>query len=333
MTSVIEKNEVEERFRSLKRWTSSDFAGVDVRHKVSIYVEDWIKEALQPLVEQAEVKTQDLVLPEELKARIQADASFASAKETLDRGTGFVIFRLLPDPLDSGRYGSNEEMARYAFLLIQAIGQPIAQHLNGTKIWDVKDVGGSVKDGARFSTTNLESGFHNDGADAAKGLDYVGLLVYHRAMEGGISQLTCGYTIHDLMRKRHPELYASLAEQSWWMDKRGGLLPGESPAALHQVFRYSPAPEDELTIRYHRTWIEHGHLHVQQPLSELQTAAMDALDALQHTDGTLAEFYLERGDLIFFNNLKLFHNRTEFKDWPEAHKKRHLLRFWLHRYP
>ena len=38
---------------------------------------------------------------------------------------------------------------------------------------------------------------------------------------------------------------------------------------------------------------------------------------------------LERGDLQFVHNHSMLHDRSAFVDWPEAEKRRHLLRLWL----
>ena len=38
---------------------------------------------------------------------------------------------------------------------------------------------------------------------------------------------------------------------------------------------------------------------------------------------------LQPGDMQFVYNHSLLHDRTGFTDWPEAEKRRHLLRLWL----
>ena len=41
------------------------------------------------------------------------------------------------------------------------------------------------------------------------------------------------------------------------------------------------------------------------------------------------DMQLEVGDMQFVHNHTVLHDRTAFRDWPEAHQKRHLLRLWL----
>ena len=37
----------------------------------------------------------------------------------------------------------------------------------------------------------------------------------------------------------------------------------------------------------------------------------------------------ERGDVQWLKNSVILHKRTEYEDWPEPERKRHLLRLWL----
>ena len=38
---------------------------------------------------------------------------------------------------------------------------------------------------------------------------------------------------------------------------------------------------------------------------------------------------LEPGDIQWLSNHTVMHARTEYEDWPEPQRKRHLLRLWL----
>ena len=41
------------------------------------------------------------------------------------------------------------------------------------------------------------------------------------------------------------------------------------------------------------------------------------------------EMMFEPGDMQFMNNHVMYHSRTEFEDYPEEDRKRHLIRMWL----
>jgi hypothetical protein len=38
---------------------------------------------------------------------------------------------------------------------------------------------------------------------------------------------------------------------------------------------------------------------------------------------------LQQGDIQLINNYVVMHSRTEYEDWPEPERKRHMLRLWL----
>lgn len=41
------------------------------------------------------------------------------------------------------------------------------------------------------------------------------------------------------------------------------------------------------------------------------------------------DMWLEPGEMQFISNHTIFHARTEYQDWPERERRRHLLRLWL----
>jgi hypothetical protein len=63
------------------------------------------------------------------------------------------------------------------------------------------------------------------------------------------------------------------------------------------------------------------------PLTEAQKAA---LDAYRNTVAQCAaEIPFVPGDVQFLNNYVTLHTRRAYQDWPDARRKRHLLRLWL----
>jgi hypothetical protein len=61
-------------------------------------------------------------------------------------------------------------------------------------------------------------------------------------------------------------------------------------------------------------------------------AQLEALDELERIASS-PEFYLDmsigEGDIQFLNNRVLLHGRTNYEDWPEVERRRHMLRLWL----
>ncbi|HVC98587.1 MAG TPA: TauD/TfdA family dioxygenase [Pirellulales bacterium] len=244
----------------------------------------------------------------------------ASARRTLEAGRGFVILERLPVEGCSQR----ESTALY-WLIGQLLGDPVQQNVEGTLLYDVRDTGQNVAAGARFSVTNYESSFHTDNSFGATIVDYVGLLCLRTAKLDGLSQMVSGYAAHDVLLRENPDVLKTLFHE-FHVDRRGGLREGESPTVRHPVFaRLGPG----LIIRYLRYWIEAGHEKVGQPLTPAQRHALDVFDDVLRRPELRAEFSLDPGQMYFINNRWILHNRTDFFDYPEPERQRHLVRLWL----
>lgn len=263
-----------------------------------------------------------------LRAADEPCAAYADeltpARDALENGRGFLILRGLPTDC----YSPSEMQIAY-WLLGQLLGQPHEQNVQGVLLYDVRDTGKDVRYGARFSVTNAESSFHTDNSFGDSIADYVGLLCIHPARSGGLSQVISGFSVHNALLQRHPELLAALY-QPFHFDRRGGIRLGESPTVLHPVLDWDGR---DLTYRYLRYWIESGYEKIGQTLSDAQRQALDALDETANDPALRVEFALEPGDLFFVNNRWILHNRTAFEDHTEAECRRHLVRLWLRRFP
>jgi alpha-ketoglutarate-dependent taurine dioxygenase len=259
-----------------------------------------------------------------LTADEKADLSryLASAQHDLEQGRGFVVLDRLP----IGGISHREAIALY-WMLGQLLGEPVDQNVQGTLLYDVRNSGQDVAQGARFSVTRYESSFHTDNSFGETVLDYVGLLCLKTARSGGVSQVVSGLTAVAVLRREHPEALETLG-RSFHVDRRGGVRAGEAPTVLRPAIeRRGPEP----LFRYLRYWIEAGHEKAGEPLSPAQREALDRLDEVLNRPALWAEFSLEPGQVYFVNNRWILHNRTAFEDDPLPERRRHLVRLWLER--
>jgi alpha-ketoglutarate-dependent taurine dioxygenase len=252
--------------------------------------------------------------------RAEPGGALAAAKDDLDRGRGFIILDRLP----VDRLPEREAVALY-WMIGQLLGEPFAQNVQGTLLYDVRDSGQDVARGARFSVTNYESSFHTDNSFGAEPLDYVGLLCLQTGRSGGISQVVSGPAVVAALRREAPEALEVL-RRPFHVDRRGGVRAGEAPTVLRPVIDLD-GPEP--LFRYLRYWIEAGHEKAGAPLSPDRRAALDRLDEVLGRPALRAEFALEPGQIYFLNNRWILHNRTAFEDDPEPGRRRHLVRLWL----
>jgi alpha-ketoglutarate-dependent taurine dioxygenase len=244
------------------------------------------------------------------------------ARTALASGRGFVILDRVP----LERYSDPEAQAIY-WLIGQMLGTPCAQNVQGTLLYDVRDTGQDVAQGARFSVTSYESSFHTDNSFGSEIVDYVGLLCLHTAKTGGLSQLLSAYALHNELLAHHTRELETLY-QPFHFDRRGGVREGESPTVQYPIFAWDGR---DLTVRYLRYWIEAGQQKIGEPLTPAQGKALDVLDNLSRRRDLLVEFNLEPGQMFFINNRWLLHNRTAFTDYPEPERRRHYVRLWLKR--
>ena len=123
----------------------------------------------------------------------------APAKHDLEQGRGFVVLDRLP----VDRMSERAATALY-WMIGQLLGEPTAQDVQGTLLYDVRDAGQDVAKGARFSVTNYESSFHTDNSFGETVVSYVGLLCLKTARSGGISQVVSGPAVVEALRREDP---------------------------------------------------------------------------------------------------------------------------------
>jgi len=251
----------------------------------------------------------------------ELESNVTEIKDLLENKIGFVIIE--------GDYlfekFSRREICLLYYLIGQLLGKPLYQNAQNVLLYDVKDEKKSLSEGARFSVTSYESGFHTDNCFGDEIVDYVGLLCYHQAKEGGASQIVSGLTVFEELKQKHPDLL-NLLKKEFFHDKRGGVRPGEAKIGVFPIYNELP---NGVLLRYLRAWIEAGHEKAETPLTETQLKAFNTIDAIANQKHLQAEFYMKQGDMFFINNRWIMHNRTSFVDFDELEKKRHLVRLWI----
>jgi len=245
----------------------------------------------------------------------------ARVRDILDHGVRFAIVDRLP----VAEMETHEATAVY-WLLSSMISRPVAQKLDGTLIYDVLDTGQEALPGSgvRPDKTNIEIRFHNDNAYNNTPPDYVGLLCLRQAMSGGHSRVISFHSAHNALVMRHPNELPRLY-QPFWFDRQREFHPGESSVFAAPVFE-NPA---ELKARFSVHQINSGYALRGEPIDDEGAAAISAMFDTVEEDGLSVDFDLEPGQMQFVDNRALGHSRTEYLDYPEPERKRHLVRLWM----
>ena len=200
-------------------------------------------------------------------------------------------------------------------------GAARSQNAKGHVLGHVKDMGLSSKDpNVRIYQTSERQTYHTDSCDV------VALLCLKTARSGGLSTQVSSTTIFNEMRRRRPDLLALLFEPVA-TDRRGEVPVGMKPWFEIPVFNWH---EDHLTAIYQRQYIDSAQRLPGVPrLSPRKIEALDLFDDLANDPALNLHMEFRPGDMQFVHNHQILHSRTDFEDWPELEKRRHLLRLWL----
>ena len=243
-------------------------------------------------------------------------AHLTNLRETLLHGIGFEVLRGLPVATYT------PEFAATIFCGIGShLGSARSQNAMGHILGHVRDSGADAANpNTRIYQTAQRQTFHTDSSDV------VGLLCIREAMEGGKSLLVSTATLYNEMRRQRPDLVALLFEPIA-TDRRGEVPEGQKPYFEIPVLSWHAG---FLTGLYQRQYVDSAQRFPDaMRLTVRHVEALDLFDRLANDPRLHFGMQLQPGDMQFVYNHALLHDRTAFRDWPEAHQKRHLLRLWL----
>ena len=242
-------------------------------------------------------------------------ADVAAWREEVLRGRGFIVLNTLP----KDRY-TEDDLGMLFFGLGTHFGRAVSQSSMGDRLGHVVDVGGKDRR-ERAYRNSRELTMHTDRADV------VGMLCIRKATEGGLSGYVSTHTIYNEILASRPELVEPLFT-GFRYHRRGEESPGEPAITPYRVPVLSES-EGVLSVVWLRAYIEMAAKELGTPLTDDERAALDYFEEVGQRDDVKLTFMLEPGQMIFFNNCVMLHNRTSFEDDPDPARKRHLLRLWL----
>ncbi len=239
----------------------------------------------------------------------------ALAAAQVRAGRGFVILRGLPvDDMDVEQYSA----AVYG--IGQHFGFALSQNAQGERITTVIDAS-AVDATPRMYRSNLELRPHTDITAM------IALASWQKSQSGGASVIVSGVTVHDEIRRRAPHLLEPLY-RGYHYHRLGEEGAGESAATEWRVPVFANC-NGQLSVRYQRAGIASGQREMNLPLSALDVEALNLFDEIASAPENRLAFFLERGDMIVINNYTVMHARTRFVNFPEAERRRLLVRLWL----
>ncbi len=264
----------------------------------------------------ADGREMDQISPETFRLPKLSERIADTLKEVLS-GRGFVLLRGFP----VDRYSVPE--AAIAYLGIGShFGKFRSQNAMGHLLGHVRDIGKDIREKTtRYYQTNRGLEYHTDSSDI------VALLCLKTAKSGGASRIVSSVTLHDEILKRRPDLWEVLFHP-FPTDRRGEIPPGKKPWFDVPVFNWHAG---ELTTIYVGQYIRSAQENFPEArrLTDLEVEAIAFLDELCNDPELNLTMDFRPGDMQFLHNHQLLHSRTDYEDWAEPEKKRHLLRLWV----
>jgi hypothetical protein len=219
----------------------------------------------------------------------------------------------------------NAEEARLAMWGVGLhFGVARTQSKTSSLMSDVRDTGNTYKrKGGRGYDTKASLDFHTDSCDV------VGLLCLKQAKSGGVTKITSSIALVDEIERTRPDLIPTL-RQDFYFDQLGTQATGRPPYYHAPLLGSDPEFFGFRNNRKNITLAQNGFPADEVPrLTPAQVEALDLLDELMPDPRICYSMLLEPGDLQLLNNYVCLHSRTEFEDFQEEDRKRHLLRLWL----
>ena len=233
-------------------------------------------------------------------------------------GRGFVLLRGMPV---EGR--PIEDSATAYWGVGSYFGAARSQNAKGHLLGHIYDLGqglSATNPNLRSYATAERQNFHIDRCDV------VALLCLRQAKAGGESAIVSSMTLHNVIAERWPDLLERLY-LPFPVDRRGEVPPGKRPFYNAPVFNEHAGL---LSVLYSRLHIGSAQRFPEaRRLTKADFAALDMLADLAADPDLRLDMHFMPGDIQFLHNHTILHARSAYEDWPEAERKRHLLRLWL----
>jgi hypothetical protein len=239
----------------------------------------------------------------------RVSGKLAHLASELERGAGFTLLRGLPAA------SVPEDVLQIVYWGIGAhLGIGVSQSAAGDRLGHVFDRR-STNDG-RYYTRGGPLVFHMDPVDV------VGLLCLRTAKSGGASRIVSAGELHNIIQAERPDLLEVLY-RGFHNSRRGH---GEAtPSPRVPVFAQG---RDGVECYLLPVTIEQA-TEEGCPLSPVEEEALNFVEQVANRPGVFLDMDFQVGDIQFLSNRTILHSRTDYVDFPEPERRRHLWRLWL----
>lgn len=256
-----------------------------------------------------DIRRSDFVLP-------TVGPLLARARQESLHGKGFHLFRGVP----VDRYTMRQSAIAFWGMGLH-LGEAVSQNGKGHVLGHVANLGLNYADPeTRGYQTNARLPYHTDSSDI------VALLCLRTAKAGGLSSMVSSTTLWNELLRQRPDLAHTLMGPLYYT--RWGEIPA-GKKAFEPVPLFVPYKGRMLATYVRSAIMKAQALPGVPPLTPQQLEALDFVDRLAADPRLHLDMEFRPGDFQLAGNHSVLHSRTSYEDWPEAHKRRHLLRLWV----
>jgi alpha-ketoglutarate-dependent taurine dioxygenase len=237
-------------------------------------------------------------------------ALMGQIRKQLDDGIGFAIIDRLPvDDIDTAT------VKKLYWLLVNMIGQTVAQKWDGTMVYDVTDTDQRTEsgNGVRSSKTNQGQNYHIDNAFNLPP-DFVALFCLQTAVEGGVSGLISFETVYNKLLDQHREVLPRLY-RPFYFDRQCEHPPSDRPTREKPMIEYDG---ETIAFNFNPRLVRQGYDVAGVEMDAQTDAALAALEEVTESPGLGKTFKFERGQIQITNNRQLGHRRSRARRDREA---------------
>jgi hypothetical protein len=203
-----------------------------------------------------------------------------------------------------------------------AIGTVVPQSPRGELVEDVRDYSDVEPADGRGYRAGGELPPHSDPPT---------LLALHclqPARAGGHSHLVSVQSIHDRIAETDPRALAVLYQPfpQW---RVAGMYGEPDPGPDHVDRPVFATRDGVVSCAYYRPYIELAAVATGQALREEQVVALDLFDRCAGDPSLGHRFQLPIGHTLVLHNRRVLHARTDYEDWSDRARRRHLRRIWI----
>ncbi|MFZ5491082.1 MAG: TauD/TfdA family dioxygenase [Pseudomonadota bacterium] len=235
----------------------------------------------------------------------------ATMADILHTGRGFVRLQ----GIDRARY-SDDELGIILWGLGTHLGIGVSQSQRGDRLGHVQDRG----EVGRYYGIGGPIEVHMDPVDVT------GLMCLTPAMRGGATPLMSSFAVHNVILAERPDLLAVLYRGFHYGSET--VIKGGLPITEHRipVFNFLTGEPDCFFLP---AAIRGPNGEPRGELPAIEREAINYLQAVADRPEMKIDMLIDPATVQFINNRVILHARSDYQDWAEPERKRHLLRMWV----